>query len=333
MKSLIFTSCGRRVELIQIIKDAIREFQIIGYEYNHIAPCLKIVDKKYIAPKVIDESYLNILLEIGLKENACLIVPLIDHELIKYSLAKEKFKTYGIEIMISPFSSVDIAMDKLKTFDFFSSKINVPITYLVEDYLSSTKNVINSNSLLLKPRFGSSSIGIFKLKNEKNKVKFLVEAFEIDTKNYIVQEYIDFDFEVTVDAFLYDGNLIELSQRKRLKVRAGEVEQAIIINDDEITDMIKKITDMIEFDWVINIQIMRKGNKLYLTEINPRFGGGYPLSYYAGANFIEHIKKRINKEKVLPIKNYNRTVINTVMSRYDNAFYWIEDNHDKSYRN
>jgi carbamoyl-phosphate synthase large subunit len=77
---------------------------------------------------------------------------------------------------------------------------------------------------------------------------------------------------------------------------------------------------------------MRKGNKLYLTEINPRFGGGYPLSYYAGANFIEHIKKRINKEKVLPIKNYNRTVINTVMSRYDNAFYWIEDNHDKSYR-
>jgi len=79
MKSLIFTSCGRRVELIQIIKDAIREFQIVGYEYNHIAPCLKIVDKKYIAPKVIDESYLNILLEIGLKENACLIVPLIDH--------------------------------------------------------------------------------------------------------------------------------------------------------------------------------------------------------------------------------------------------------------
>ena len=71
---------------------------------------------------------------------------------------------------------------------------------------------------------------------------------------------------------------------------------------------------------VVNIQVMVKNDKVYLGEINPRFGGGYPLAHKAGANLIQHIKSYMNK---IPYENIgdSRYKEDFYMLRYDNAVY------------
>ena len=121
-------------------------------------------------------------------------------------------------------------------------------------------------------------------------------------------------------SFIYNSKFVELCQRKRLKVRGGEVEQAITIKDKNITAIVESMVESLDFLGVINIQIMIKDNKYYLGEINARFGGGFPLSYYAGANLVEHLNDLI-RSKEIPTYSTDRYKEDFCMLRYDDAVY------------
>lgn len=314
---IFLTSPGRRVELIKLFKKELKDITIIGGDYSSTSPSLQFCDKFYKLPFKIDNNYLQKVLEIAKKESIDIVIPLIDYELELYSKNVNKFKELGIEVMISSYKSIQIASDKLKTYEFFKKFdfINNPKTKLLNNY---NKDSFNSEYVILKPKNGSSSIGVYKVKKE-NVISF-ANMLELDKTIYIAQEYIDFDFEVTVDTFVKDNKAIELCQRKRLKVRGGEVERAVTIKDKNITKIVEQIVKSSSFYGVINIQIMVKGNSYYIGEINPRFGGGFPLSYYSGANMVEHLESLIlNKD--LPQLLDSRYKEGFYMLRFDDAIY------------
>jgi len=98
------------------------------------------------------------------------------------------------------------------------------------------------------------------------------------------------------------------------------VEQAITIKDEQITRIVEDMVSVLNFKGVINIQIMIKEGKYYLGEINARFGGGFPLSYYAGANLLEHFSAVLDRQqtKTYGIDRYKEYFC---MLRYDDAVY------------
>ena len=51
-----------------------------------------------------------------------------------------------------------------------------------------------------------------------------------------------------------------------------------------------------------------------MIEINPRFGGGYPLTYFSGANFAKYLIKDYLDEKLSYFEDWKE---NLVMLRFD----------------
>ena len=147
--------------------------------------------------------------------------------------------------------------------------------------------------LLLKPRKGSAGIGIKKVYN----VKELQNEFD-NKKDVIIQEFIKGD-EYGADVF-NNSKLIPVAifVKKKIKMRAGETDKAISVYDEKMIEFIRDVAKKLGFYGPADIDLFKRNNEYSITDINPRFGGGYPLSHALGADFPSKIISLINKGKL-----------------------------------
>ena len=312
---ILFTSPGRRVELIKTFRESAPAGSILyGADFDRTCPASFFLDGLFEVPFKIDDAYITRLLEICTNKKIDLLIPLIDPELLPLAKAKEHFSKIGTTVMISNEEMIEISRDKFKTFERMNQiGIPSPKTILGKDLVSDSI----SYPIILKPRSGSSSKGVFVIK-DKNE---LPSPNIYKNENYIAQELIK-GYEVTVD-ILSDGHgrCIEGVQRKRLKVRGGEVERAITIKHRHLHSIVEKLVEQMMPFGVINVQFIfdEIKQRYLLMEINPRFGGGYPLAYYAGANYPKMLIKILAGEEIehTPM-SYEE---DKYMLRYDEAVY------------
>ncbi len=319
--NILFTSSGRRVELIRLFQK--EGFITFAADSNPTAPSLYIVSKSFVVPRVLDDSkkYLEALLDICKREQIDIVVPLIDPELVVLVEAKEKFLNMGTLVLISSYDSVKIAADKYETYKFYKKAgLCVPETLSLNDK-KQLEYQFNEKFFpaILKPRYGSAGKGILKCENIS---WFNFFASQLDVNNYVLQKYVSGE-EITIDIFGDGtGRLISAVQRKRLKVRGGEVERGITVKYPELFEDAVKFAKKFKPFGPVNIQCFYniKTKERFYTEINARFGGGYPLSYHAGANFPKYIKS-ILSEKILNSRVSSDYKEGLVMSRFDEAVY------------
>lgn len=318
--NILLTSVGRRVSLVKFFKEALRgEGYVYTADCDPTAPGLYVADRSFLVPKVTDKDYIPFLLEKCRKENIQLIVPLIDPELLILAKERERFLEENIFPLISSYETVMIGYDKLLTYEFLSrNSFPTPKTLAIDKDIQSLRNRLNF-PLIIKPRFGSASIGVQKCESFED-----VEFYSKKNSEPILQEFLSGE-EITIDVLCdFEGNPLSIVQRKRLKIRAGEVERGITIKNYTLFLLTLELVRRLRSFGVINIQCFSTSEGFYFTEINPRFGGGYPLSYYAGANFPQMIIKLLKGEKIEPqIGNYKEGVL---MLRYDEGIYIDENN-------
>lgn len=315
--NILLTSVGRRVSLVRFFKETLDGK---GYVYtadcDPTAPGLYVADRSFLVPKVTDKDYIPFLLDKCKKENIKLIVPLIDPELPILARERENFLKEGIMPLISSYETVMIGYDKLLTYRFLvENSFPSPKTFLLDRDFSKEKLDF---PLIIKPRFGSASIGVQKCENYQD-----VEFYARKISEPILQEFLQGD-EITLDVLCdFEGNPLSIVQRKRLKVRGGEVERGITIKNYELLSLALELVKILKPFGVINIQCFSTSNGFYFTEINPRFGGGYPLTHYAGVNFPNSIIKLVKGERVEPlIGEYKEGVL---MLRYDEGIFIGEE--------
>lgn len=289
--NILFTSVGRRVELIQEFKSAAERLDIDltlhGVDITDTAPALAFCDKVHIVPKIRDERYIPVLSEICRQEHIDLLIPTIDTDLLLLSENMNLFEKCGTKVMVSDYDKVKLCRDKNLTSDFFRlCGLNAPQT--VNNYLEYG----GSYPCFIKPKDGSSSIDAFKV-NNSDELKVYAEHI----KDYVIQPFVSGE-EYTVDIFCdFDGNPVYITPRKRLSVRAGEVLKTEICQDEIIIEEMKNLIRNFKPCGPITVQLIRDsaGDDHYI-EINPRFGGGAPLSMKAGANSAEAILKILSGE-------------------------------------
>lgn len=316
--NVLFTSVGRRVVLLRIFKKELgKDGLVFGTDCDPTAPGLYVADKGFVAPKVTEADYIPFLLHICKEEKVKLVIPLIDPELPLLAEAREKFLELGIVPLVSSYDAVMTGYDKLRTAYFFAEHgIPAPKTIPFERSLYIPPEDF---PVVVKPRFGSASIGVHKC-SDMEEVRFYAARIP----QPIVQQFMKGE-EITVDVLCdFQGNLLSMVQRKRLKVRAGEVERGVTIKDERVFELTRRITSVLRPYGVINIQYFITQEGVFCTEINPRFGGGYPLSYYAGANFprgiIALLKGDTPEHSIL---DYQEGLF---MLRYDEALYIGREN-------
>jgi len=316
--NVLLTCAGRRVSLLRAFRRAIQNFKnskIMAADCDPTAPALIEADEAIILPCVTSDEYVEELLNICKRKKIDLVIPLIDPELPLLAKNKDVFLEIGCTVAISSPETVNIGNDKFATWKFFTSN-NIPTaqTYTQEEFGTNLKKQKIKLPVIIKPRWGSGSQGITRCDNEEQL------SFYISTqKDAIIQEML-FGSEVTID-ILGDGKggLLSLIPRKRLKVRGGEVERGITVHMELFFNYVAKIVEILKPFGAINVQCFATEDGPVFTEINPRFGGGYPLADAAGAQFPEMLIDLVRGKEVKPrIGQYQKGLL---MARFDEAFF------------
>ena len=310
---ILFTSVGRRVELIQMFVSAAKKLNfdltIYGADISDTAPALYFCDEKIKICKIDTYEYIPSLLSICEDEKIDLVIPTIDTDLLILSKNKNLFDSIGTKVLISGEREISLCRDKRKTALFFESiGLKTPKPF---DNYSEYKGGFPA---FIKPKDGSSSINAFKVDNEKE-----LENYSSQIPDYIVAPYIN-GKEYTIDIFCdFEGNPIFITPRIRLAVRSGEVLKTEISQDKKIIEEAKKIIKAFNPCGPLTVQLIREfdSNEDYYIEINPRFGGGSPLSMKAGADSsVELLRMLSNLETSY---KENAAEDGAIFSRFDQS--------------
>ena len=288
---ILFTSVGRRVELMQAFHNAAEKLGIklviYGADITTTAPALQFVEKTVLVPRISDEAYLPTLKKVCIDEDIDALIPTIDTDLLLLSQYRNEFgKT---RVFVSEYDKVKICRDKRYTADYFNS-IGLHSPHPVDDI----KAYNGGFPAFIKPKDGSSSIDAYKVTNQDE-----LEEISKRVPDYIIQPFVT-GTEYTVDIFGdWDGNPVYITPRIRLAVRSGEVLKTKICQDDQIIDEMRALCADYRPRGQITVQLIKAsdGTDWYI-EINPRFGGGAPLSIKAGADSAEAVIRILNGEKL-----------------------------------
>lgn len=313
--NVLILSVGRRVELVQAFRRAKENLKITGKifggDMDKNAPAMQFVDKAFILPRISSDNYIESIIKICNKEDIKLIVPTIDTELLKLAENKEKIqKETNAVLNISDLEYIKICRDKFLTQEFFEKNgLGVPKLIKEEDIIKKEYKF----PLFIKPLNGSSSINTFKINNKKE-----LEFFKEYVPNPIIQECI-VGKEFTVDIFSdFESNPITIVPRERIATRSGEISKGKIVKDREIIENIKKLLKVFKAKGHITVQCMKTNEGIKYLEINPRFGGGAPMSITAGADSAQNLYKLLLGEKLTYNEDYQENIL---CLRYDQAVY------------
>lgn len=307
--NILLTSAGRRVSLLNAAKETLKIYSptssvhAIDLNPSMSAAC-QIADSASGTPRVTDPSYSDFLLDYCIEQQISLVVPTIDTELSILAQLKESFSTYGITIAISDKLICDTFYLKRSTHDFFNSHgFNTPAIIIPSPE--------STFPLFAKLDNSSCSIGAQKI-NDISEAKYLLSLGQ----DYVFQELIEGD-EYTVDFYITrTGEPAMIIPRKRLEVRAGEVSKSVTCKDREIIQTVEALCKILKGAWgPMTLQLFKTtDNELSLIEINPRVGGGYPLSYHSGMNIFDLLLREIRGESITYSDNWEDGL---TMLRYD----------------
>ncbi|WP_339147762.1 MULTISPECIES: ATP-grasp domain-containing protein [unclassified Sutcliffiella] len=307
--NILFTSSGRRVSLINSFIELREDVgKIITADRNNLVPTAMISDKHYTISSVRNENYISEIINICKEENINLVVPLIDPELTILSKSLNCFEEIGVKVLVSSEELNNIANNKVDTYNFFiENNILTPKVYNVQEINEITYPIV------IKPFDGSSSKGVTIVKNVRE-----LSFFREYIPNAMIQEYV-VGKEYTVDVMLdFSGNIITIVPRLRIETRAGEVSKGRTVKDIEIINAAKEVVEKLPGAMgCITLQCFKKDDgSIVFIEINPRFGGGIPLSIGAGANFALWTIQILRGNSIKYSSSWKEDV---TMLRYDKA--------------
>lgn len=302
--NILFTCAGRRTYLLKYFKENLSEGdKIIATDMQLSAPALHVADIKLQVPTVYDPQYIDTTLDICKNYKVDVLISLNDLELPILAENKNLFEKLGVRVVVSNPDVIDICFDKYKTAQWVEAlRLNAPKTYV---RLDDAKKALEQGEihfpLFMKPRWGSGSIGLESIADMEEldiyyhllmkKIKKTILATASVGEEYIlIQEKLtgnEYGLDVMNDLC---GNNVGVSVKQKLAMRAGETDKAVTVDNPEIHQMGEMIGKYLHHIGNLDVDIMQRANGDYcVLELNPRFGGGFPFSYEAGANMPKAI--------------------------------------------
>jgi carbamoyl-phosphate synthase large subunit len=311
--NILILSAGRRVELVQCFQKAAKNLNvksnIVAGDCSETAPALYFADRTYKLPRITEPNYIASIIEACNQENISLIVPTIDTDLLllaEYKCLIED-KT-NAKVLISDYKVVEVCRDKIHTQNFLEENdFGIPKMYTDEEI----RNGDLKFPLFIKPKSGSSSINTYKVKNNSE-----LKIYKEIVSDPIIQDFMEGE-EFTVDVFLdFESNIISIVPRLRIATRSGEISKGKIIRDREIINDVTKLMNALKPIGHITVQLMKTEKGIEYIEINPRFGGGAPMSINSGADSSENLFRLLMGEKLEYNENYKD---NLTFVRFDSS--------------
>lgn len=312
--NILILSAGTRNKIVQYFKKTLGENgKVIATDMSTIAPAIYEADKYYIVPRITEPGYIDIILDICKKENISGVLSLIDPELSLLAENEDKFKNIGTTVIGSSYELCERALDKMQMFQWLRSHgYNCAKSYVDKnEFFADVKTGKANYPVFVKPVRGSASIAISKVFDNET-----VDLLFDHSDNLMIQEYLDGQ-EIGADCYidLLSGELVSVFTKKKIVMRAGETDKSVSFKDEKLFELIKKFVNESGWRGQIDIDIFEINGEYHISEVNPRFGGGYPHAYECGA---DHMKLIVN--------NLNGIVNSDVIGNYKENVYMMKYN-------
>lgn len=293
MINILLLSVGTRNKIVEYFK---KEFsnhgKVVVTDMTELAPAIYEADKYYKVPRITEPGYIELILDICKKEEISAVLSLIDPELSLIAENQDRFAEIGVTVIGSSYSLCERALDKMQMYKWLKEHgYNCARSYVDkgEFYADLDKKAI-SFPVFVKPVRGSASVAINKAYDCET-----IELMFAHDDNLIIQEYLDGQ-EIGADCYidLLSGELVSVFTKKKLLMRAGETDKAVSFKDEKLFTLIGQFVRESGWRGQIDIDIFEIGGEYYISEVNPRFGGGYPHAYECGCNHMELIWNNLN---------------------------------------
>lgn len=294
--NILILSAGTRNKIVQYFKKELDgRGNVVATDMSDLAPAIYEADRYYIVPRMTAPEYLDIILDICEKEQITGILSLIDPELSLLAENKDRFKALGTTVIGSSHELCEMSLDKFQMYN-----------WLTEHNYKCAKSYINKNlfykdfdsgkityPVFVKPTRGSASIAITKV-YDKETLELLFEHNE----GLMIQEFLNGQ-EIGADVFIdmVSGEVVSVFTKKKIKMRSGETDKAVSFKDEKLVKLITQFVGEAGFRGQIDIDIFEIKGVYYISEVNPRFGGGYPHAYECGVNHMKLIVENLKGKK------------------------------------
>lgn len=306
--NILILSAGTRDKIVQYFKRELGDRgRIIATDCSNLAPAVYDADAFYLVPRITAPGYMDVILDICRKERITGVFSLIDPELSMLAKEKEKFLAVGTVPVISDYELVETCFDKYRMFEMLR-RMQIPTgkCYLEkEDFYRAEERGEISYPVFVKPVKGSASIHINKVGSRKE-IEVLYDLYD----DLMIQEYMDgqeYGADVYID--MISGKCTDIFVKKKIKMRAGETDKSVSFKDDALFALIQKFVEECGFRGMIDIDIFMIDGIYYISEVNPRFGGGYPHAYACGVNMPAAVLRNLaGEENAVAIGAYSENI-------------------------
>lgn len=291
--NFLILAAGTRNKIVQYFKKTFDGVgKVIATDASNLGPAIYEADKYYIVPPISDPGYIDVILDICKKEKVSGVISLIDPELSLLAENEERFKAVGTTIIGSSYALCEMSLDKMQMYEWLKSHgYKCAHSWKnKEDFYESVKAGEAAYPVFVKPYRGSASVDIIKAEDRDT-----VELLYAHNDDLMIQEFIDGP-EIGADVYIdmISGEVISIFTKRKIKMRAGETDKSVSFKNPDLFTLIEKFVREAGYRGQIDIDIFDVNGEYYISEVNPRFGGGYPHAYEAGCDHIKMILNNLN---------------------------------------
>lgn len=314
MINILILSAGTRDKVVQYFRKVFAgKGNVISTDMSNLAPALYDADKYYIVPRMTAPNYLDVILDICKKEKITGVLSLIDPELSLLAENVRKFEAVGTKVIGSSYELCEMALDKFQMYNWLTEhNYKCAKSYMDKDaFYADVEAGKISYPVFVKPARGSASIAISKVYDKET-----VDLLFAHDEGLMIQEFLDGQ-EIGADVYIdiLSKEIVSIFTKKKIKMRAGETDKAVSFKDDKLFTLIEKFVSESGYIGQIDIDIFEINGEYYISEVNPRFGGGYPHAYESGCDHMTMIAENL----VGKVNNAN-------IGNYDNGIYMMKYN-------
>lgn len=314
MTNILILSAGTRNKVVQYFRKTLEgKGYVVATDCSNLAPAIYDADKYYLVPRMTAPGYLNVILDICQKEKIAGVLSLIDPELSLLAEHIEDFKTVGTTVIGSSYELCEMSLDKYQMYQWcVEHGYKCAKSYMEkEEFYHDAEKALITYPVFVKPARGSASIEISKV-HDKEAVDLLFNHND----GLMIQEFLNGQ-EIGADVYIdmISGEVVSIFTKKKIKMRAGETDKAVSFKDEKLFKLIERFVKEAGYRGQIDIDIFDIGGEYYISEVNPRFGGGYPHAYECGCDhmklILENLEGRSNGKVIGEYKN------NVYMMKYN----------------
>jgi carbamoyl-phosphate synthase large subunit len=274
--AVLFTCAGQRVDIVSAFRRA--GARTVAVDANELAPALYHAHDHAIVPRVDDDAYLPALQALVREHGVRLVVPLadLDHLL----LAERRTELDGAVVLLPGPDVVRRTEDKYQAHVFFEERgIPSPPSWLPDALPDELPYPV-----LVKPRRGFGSRNIFRA-GDREELDFHLRRTPADSFVQQVCAGEEFSIDVFCD---FEGRCLAAIPRTMIESKGGESIKGRSIKDEALIEFGRLVAETLPIWGPANVQCFRvAGGRHEVTDVNPRFGGGFPLPLAAGGRYPE----------------------------------------------